>query len=76
MTDIELTQKIASLKWEVDLSAGTVKSEMAHYRIFKKREFTDLRSAWISPDIPGVISVINQIQNSAAKAYEEAIKNA
>jgi hypothetical protein len=33
MDDIELTKKINSLKWEVDLNAGTIKSELVHYKI-------------------------------------------
>jgi hypothetical protein len=76
MNDIELASKIASLKWEIDLSAGTVKSDMIHYRIVNKKEFVDLRDVWISPDMPAVISVINQVQNSAVEAYREAIKDA
>jgi hypothetical protein len=30
MNDIELTRKLEFLKWEVDLNAGTVKSDLIH----------------------------------------------
>jgi hypothetical protein len=76
MTDIELTQEIDSLVWEVDLSAGTVKSDLVHYSIIKTKEYADLESIWIHPDVPAVISIINQLPDSAVNAYQAAEKKA
>jgi hypothetical protein len=76
MNDIELSQKIKNLKWKIDLKAGTCKSELVRYKIIYNREFIDLKSVWINPDIPPVAGVINTIQRSAVTAYQEAIKDA
>jgi hypothetical protein len=76
MNDIELTKKIASLSWEVSIADKTVKSDLVHYKIIYGRKFTDLKSVWISPDIPPMPGVINAIQRSAIAAYQEAVKNA
>jgi hypothetical protein len=73
MTDIEITEKIKNLKWDIDLEAGTVKSDLVYYRIVKKEDYTDLKSEWVSPDMPLVASVINEIQIKAAGAYKKAI---
>jgi hypothetical protein len=68
MDDIELTEKIKNLRWEIDPSAKTCKSELTHYEIIDKREYIDLQMYWIHPDIPPIMSVINEIQRSAVEA--------
>jgi hypothetical protein len=73
MTDIEITEKIKNLKWDVDLEAGTVKSDLVHYRIVKKKNYTDLKGEWASTDMPLVATVINEIQRMAAEAYNKAV---
>jgi len=75
MNDIELTEKIKNLKWKIDLDKGTCESEFVHYRIIKKKDYTDLKSVWISPDLPTVATVINDIQRGAVTALKEAMKN-
>jgi len=68
MNDIELTEKIKNLWWEIDSSAKTCKSELVHYEIINGKGHIDLQMYWINPDIPPVISVINEIQRSATNA--------
>jgi hypothetical protein len=75
MTDIELTEKIKNLRWDIDLSAKTCKSELVHYEIKKGKEYTDLQMYWIHPDIPPAMSAINEIQRSAADAVLESMNN-
>jgi len=75
MDDIELTEKIRNLKWDVDLEKGTCYSELMRYRVVRKKDYTDLKSEWISPDIPAAVSVINEIQRGATAAVLEALKN-
>ena len=72
MNDIELTEKIKNLKWQIDLTAGTCRSEFAHYRIIKRTGYTDLQSEWINPDLPPVEAAVNKIQQGAADALKEA----
>jgi hypothetical protein len=72
MDDIELTRKIASLKWEVNLGAGTVESELVRYRIVPGDGHTDLAATWISPDMPSATGVINEIQRGATAALRRA----
>ena len=72
MDDIELTKKIKNLQWVVDLEAGTVESELIHYRIVKKSDYVDLKSTWISSDLPTVMSVISEIQRKALAAFRKA----
>jgi hypothetical protein len=74
MTDIEITKKIASLTWEVDLAAGTVKSDLIHYKIVPGDGYVDLESVWISPDIPPVQGVIFSIQKGALAAYQKKLE--
>ena len=69
MTDIELTAKIKNLEWHID--GNMLKSDLIHYKIIKKKEYTDLKSVWISPDMPTVTTVLNDIQRKAVKAYKE-----
>jgi hypothetical protein len=68
MDDISLTEKIKNLQWDIDISANTCKSELVHYEIKDGKGRVDLQMYWISPDIPAVIAVINEIQRSAADA--------
>jgi len=75
MNDIELTKKIKELKWEINLKEKTCKSDLVHYRIIKKKNFINLKSEWIGPDMPTVTTVINDIQQKAVKAVKEALKN-
>jgi hypothetical protein len=72
MTDIELTAKIKNLKWHID--GDMLKSDLIHYKIIKKKEYTDLKSVWISPDMPTVTTVLNDIQRKAVIAYKELTK--
>jgi len=74
MTDRELTQLIQNLKWKIDLDKGTCESDLVHYRIIKKKDYTDLKSVWISPDLPAVATVINEIQRGAVAALKEITK--
>ena len=75
MNDIEITKLVNNLKWEIDLGNGTCKSELVHYRIIKKKGYIDLKAEWISPDMPTVVTVINDIQRGAVEAYNKALKN-
>ena len=74
MNDIELTRLIKNLKWEIDLEKKTCKSELVHYRIIKKKKYVDLKSVWINPEIPPVMTVINEIQRGAVSALREAME--
>jgi hypothetical protein len=74
MEDIELTKKIAALEWDIDLQAGTCNSELVHYRIVEGNGYNDLKSKWISSEIPGILSIINKINLSAACAFNEALR--
>lgn len=74
MDDIELTKIINNLQWEVDLKKGTVKSVLIHYIIVKGSDYIDLKSIWISPDMPFVQTVINDIQCKAVEAYKSKEK--
>jgi len=74
MDNIELTKKIKNLQWDVDLSAGTCKSEIARYEIIKNKDGVDLQLYWISPDIPASTAVINEIQRKAATVVLQAMK--
>jgi hypothetical protein len=76
MDDIEITQKIKNLTWNIDLEKGIIESDLVRYKIIKKKNYTDLKGVWFSPDVPTVATVINEIQRSAITAYEEALKNA
>jgi hypothetical protein len=69
VTDAELTGKIASLEWEVDLEAGTVKSDLLHYTIIPGDGYNDLKMTWASPDLPPVITVLDRIQRGAVSAF-------
>jgi hypothetical protein len=70
--DIEITKIIENLKWDIDLVKGTIKSELIHYEIIERAGYTDLKAVWISPDMPTVTTVINNIQRQAAEEYKKA----
>ena len=71
MDDIELTKMVKNLHWIVDLEAGTVKSDIVHYRIIKGTDYIDLKSTWVSPEFPAVTSIINKIQREAVEAFKK-----
>jgi len=73
MNDIELTEKIKNLKWKIDLENGTCESELVHYKIIQKKNYTDLKMVWISHDFPAVTAVINEMQGYAVAAFRDAI---
>jgi hypothetical protein len=73
MDDIELTKKIKNLTWKIDLEKGTCESEFVHYQIIKNKDYTGLKSVWISPEIPPSVCAINEIQRSATSALKEKL---
>ncbi|MDR1837618.1 MAG: hypothetical protein LBQ89_08175 [Treponema sp.] len=72
MNDIELTNLINNLEWKIDLEKGACESVLVRYRIIEKKGYIDLKSEWISPDMPTVATVINDIQRSAVTALKRA----
>jgi len=71
MTDIELTEKIKNLKWQME--GEMLKSDLIHYEIIKGEGYIDLKAKWISPDMPTVPTVLNDIQRKAVEAYKQLV---
>jgi len=71
MTDIELTEKIKNLKWQID--DGVLKCDLVHYEIIKKKGYVDLKAKWISPDMPAICPELYYIYRKAGEAYKQLV---